>query len=54
MLWFGVISLTVITGVLTFITLMNRHGEKLEGEEENPKSIWANEEWYKDDGPPDG
>lgn len=54
MVWFGIASGLVVFGVVSFIIAMNRHGEKLEGDEEATPMIWADEEWYKEDGPPDG
>lgn len=59
MIWFGIMASIVVVGIVAFIAAMNRHGEKLVGDEENPPVIWADEDWYKpgwskDDSPPDG
>lgn len=57
MLWFAMIATIVIVGVIAFIVSMERFGEKLEGDEEQPKTLFADEEWYKpdkEDGPLDG
>lgn len=59
MVWFSVVATVVVVGIFTFIAAMNRHGDRLVGDEENQPVIWADEEWYKpgwsnDDGPPDG
>ncbi|TCI26852.1 hypothetical protein EVJ27_09245 [Exiguobacterium sp. SH3S2] len=59
MVWFGITASIVVVGIVAFIAAMNRHGEKLAGDEESPPVIWADEDWYKpgsskDDGPPDG
>ncbi|WP_215143613.1 hypothetical protein [Exiguobacterium qingdaonense] len=49
-----VVATIVVIGIIGFIVTMNRHGEKLVGDEEEPSMIWADEDWYKEDGPPDG
>ncbi|WP_214742734.1 hypothetical protein [Exiguobacterium sp. s48] len=54
MITFIVVAALVVLSVIGFILAMNRHGEKLTGDEESPPMIWADENWYKDDGPPDG
>ncbi len=54
MVSFIVISAFVVISVAGFIVMMNRHGEKLTGDEEDQPMIWADEDWYKEDGPPDG
>lgn len=54
MVWFAILSGVVVFGVVSFIMVMNQKGEKLDGDEESPPMIWADEEWYKGDGPSDG
>ncbi|STO09155.1 MULTISPECIES: hypothetical protein [Exiguobacterium] len=54
MLSFWMMAFVVVGSVVTFVVIMNRHGEKLEGDEESPPILWADDKWYKDDGPPDG
>lgn len=59
MIWFGITASIVVVGIFAFIIAMNKHGAKLDGDEENPPVIWADEDWYKpgwskDDGSPDG
>ncbi|MBR2681215.1 MAG: hypothetical protein IKE23_10785, partial [Exiguobacterium sp.] len=51
---FLIVATLVMVGIAGFIVAMNRDGEKLVGDEESPPMIWADEDWYKDDGPPDG
>lgn len=51
---FLIVATLVMVGIIGFILAMNRDGEKLVGDEESPPMIWADEDWYKDDGPPDG
>lgn len=51
---FLIVATLVVVGIAGFIMSMNRHGEKLVGDEESPSMIWADEDWYKDGGPPDG
>lgn len=44
MIWFGVASAVVVVGIIAFIVSMNRHGEKLEGDEDSLPVLWADEE----------
>lgn len=57
MVWFSITATVVVVGIIAFIASMNRHGEKLEGDEDSPSVLWADKEWYKpekEDGPVDG
>lgn len=54
MMSFIIVATVIVSGVVGFIVTMNRHGEKLVGDEEISPMIWADEDWYKEDGPPDG
>jgi hypothetical protein len=57
MVWFGITATVVVVGIIAFIASMNRYGEKLDGDEDSPSVLWADEEWYKpekEDGPLDG
>ena len=53
MLGFSIVSAIIILGVGSFILLMNRKGETLDGDEESTPIIWADETWYQGDGPHD-